>query len=131
MSFFDVNGEDLTDKEDKITLTWKNYEDIISDLIKTIPNKYEQVFGMPKGGLIPAFYISKHFNIPMIFNEDLISPKTLVVDDVADSGKDIFYYQHLDTAVIVLKPWCNITPKFYAIKTTSWVQFPYEIKNKH
>ncbi|MEM2937065.1 MAG: phosphoribosyltransferase [Candidatus Bathyarchaeia archaeon] len=63
--------------------------------------------------------------------------KVLVVDEVADTGKSLqLIKEHLvnsgaaevKIATVYYKPWSIITPDYYAKETSSWIVFPWEIK---
>ena len=63
--------------------------------------------------------------------------KVLVVDEVADTGKSLkLIKEHLintgaeevKIATIYYKPWSVIPPDYYVVKTSSWIIFPWEIK---
>jgi hypoxanthine phosphoribosyltransferase len=67
----------------------------------------------------------------------LIGRKVLIVDEVADSGKSLkLARKHVvelgatmvKVAVIYCKPTSTIIPDFFAVKTSRWIIFPWEIK---
>lgn len=68
---------------------------------------------------------------------DVKDKKVLVVDEVADTGKSLeLIKRHLldkgakdvKIATLYYKPWSIVMPDYYAAKTTSWIVFPWEIK---
>jgi len=52
-------------------------------------NNIKSVYGIPRGGVIPATIISYRQDIPLILNESDIDENTLIVDDIEDSGKTL------------------------------------------
>lgn len=63
--------------------------------------------------------------------------KVLVVDEVADTGKSLkLIKEHViergatevKTATVYYKPWSVIRPDYYEKETSSWIVFPWEIK---
>ena len=46
----------------------------------------KNIYAIPRGGLPLAVSLSHRLNLPIIMNETEISPQTLVVDDIFDSG---------------------------------------------
>jgi len=72
---------------------------------------------------------------PLTIN--IAGKKALLVDDVADTGESLklakTYLQQQDAleikaATLYQKPQSTTTPDFYEKQTTSWVVFPWEIK---
>jgi hypoxanthine phosphoribosyltransferase len=96
---------------------------------------YEAVFGIPAGGLVPAFIIAKELNLPLLslleFNEQKETKNILIVDDLIDSGGTIKKFKgdkNFDVAVIYKK---GKSPdgivKFYQEELPNeWVDFPHE-----
>ena len=117
----------------RINLT--SYHSSIIQLVESLPkNKYKNVYGIPRGGLIIATYISHYLNIPLINDKwsiDLVndSNKTLIVDDLVDTGESMKHYVEngFDTAVLFYKPRSIVKPTYYIHETMDWVVFPYEL----
>ena len=72
---------------------------------------------------------------PLTIN--IAGKKALLVDDIADTGESLklakTYLQQQDAleikaATLYQKPQSTTTPDFYEKQTTSWVVFPWEIK---
>jgi hypoxanthine phosphoribosyltransferase len=72
-------------------LSWEKFEhlaqklaQVISPLVKR--GEINRLYGIPRGGLVPAVRLSYILNIPIVeFSQ--ISETTLVVDDVLGSGR--------------------------------------------
>lgn len=122
-------------------IDWENLTLLVENLAYKIENSnlvIHDISGLPRGGLIPAVMLSHRLGIPM--SKGTISPNTLIVDDICDSGetfKNIFNrYQteynfpfYLRTACLHYKPHTSIfTPSFYSSEWISndWIIYPWE-----
>ncbi len=66
-----------------------NFEEIL-DCIDTLEKKidstkYSGIYGVPRGGLVPAVMLAHRLNIPIVESKD-ITNNTLFVEDIVDSG---------------------------------------------
>jgi len=116
---------------DKFSVSLSEYEKAVFDLIKMIPEgKYHFVYGVPRGGLLLAVYLSYQLDLSLIVDGKLggVKPsRVLVVDDCVDTGRTLMKYKNLyDTAVLYYKPWCVVVPTYYVLTTEGWPVFPYE-----
>jgi len=122
-------------------IDWHEIDSLIFRLVYQIKNsdlKFENIFGLQRGGLIPAVMLSHKLGIPMVKGN--IGPNTLIVDDICDSGEtlDEFVkkYQtlysfpfNLKTAVLHHKPHTScFEPTFYSEKWNKnvWLVYPWE-----
>lgn len=89
------------------------YRDIYEkcDAIKIESNK--KIFGIPKGGLIPAAIIASKNNGILV---DTPEESDIIIDDIVDSGATKGLYSKYGKQFISL----------YS-KTDSWIEFPWEI----
>ena len=128
---------------------WEEINDLVFRLFhKIITNsslfndlEIENIYGLPRGGLIPAVMLSHQLGIPMAKGD--IGPNTLIVDDICDSGetldKFVKKYQtlysfpfNLKTAVLHYKPHTScFEPTFNAKKwdKDDWLVYPWEAEN--
>ena len=98
----------------------------------------ENIYGIQRGGLIPAVMISHWLDIRM--GKGDIGPNTLIVDDICDSGETLdklvekyqtlySYPFNLKTAVLHYKPHTScFEPTLYAEKWNKnvWLIYPWE-----
>lgn len=121
----------------KMYLSWK----WVDEQINTIGDKLEGydlefVAGIPRGGLIPAVMMSHAFGIKYIsyssaklLSKDL-RDKTLVVDDISDTGVTMKEAEDLDflTAALALRSGTKTVPMFVGkqINNDDWLVFPWE-----
>jgi hypoxanthine phosphoribosyltransferase len=109
-------------------------EDIftLAEKIKDSGKKYKYVYGIPRGGLMVAVYLSHELEIELIM--DLMevvfeeNSDILIVDDLTDTGKTLKEYYQYDCAVLYKKPRSTVKPKFFIEETAddTWLVFPYE-----
>lgn len=110
-------------------ISWEEVEnlvDILSQNILKSGEKFDTIYGLPRGGLIPAVMLSHKTGIPYAAHGH-----ALVVDDICDSGKTLNTIQY-PTAVLHYKPHTSIIePTFYAHVWGSddWIVYPWEEKD--
>lgn len=120
-------------------MDWDWFDEACDDLTHEIKNskvKFESIYGIPRGGLVVAVRLSHLLDLPMIFDYQLIGPRTLVVDDIADSGgtlRNLYrVLSHLEpprSATLFTTPWTEFKPTFFVAEKTdkdSWLIFPWE-----
>jgi GTP cyclohydrolase I len=74
------------------------------------------------GGYPVAIEISKYSGIPI---DNKITPQSLIVDDLIDSGKTLSRFTN-DKAVLIVKNNRESEVTYYADKINEWVQFSWE-----
>jgi hypoxanthine phosphoribosyltransferase len=109
-------------------------EDIftLAEKIKDSGKKYKYIYGIPRGGLMVAVYLSHELEIELI--TDLIEvvfeeyKEILIVDDLTDTGRTLDDYLNYDCAVLYKKPRSTVKPKFFVeeMEDDIWLVFPYE-----
>lgn len=84
------------------------------------------IYGVPRGGLVPAVYLSHRLGIPLASSPDRPGD-TLVVDDILDTGST---YRRLSGAAayyVVLLARKALPKVIYGrIYDGPWVEFPWE-----
>jgi hypoxanthine phosphoribosyltransferase len=108
----------------------------LRSLKEPMDRDYTGVYGIPRGGLIPAVIISNLLNIPL-----LASPRDgcIVVDDIVDTGSTIkpYTFSHHDRKVTTVTIAQKTTAEFRAdlafteiTPDDGWVKFPWEGDHK-
>lgn len=121
---------------------WGEVEICIQQIIKDIEESgkiIKQITGLPRGGLIPAVYLSHRLDIPYIpihqLIDSLIIPKNkiLVVDDIVDSGETIsrIIDEKYLTASLHYRIGASHVPNFYGsvLHDQRWILYPWEKKD--
>jgi len=119
---------------EKLHITWEEIEELVDLLAKQIANSEKQIdyiFGLQRGGLIPAVLLSHKLGIPM--TKDPTLPHVLVVDDICDSGETFhefsLTYPNSIFACLHFKPYTSsFTPDFATNKffSDAWIVYPWE-----
>ena len=119
----------------KIFCEWDTIDDLVNTLAEGVDNNMDDIqyiHGLSRGGLIPAVMLSHKLNISYTPYPELFDPsKTLIIDDIADSGKTLQRYKEYQTAVLHYKPHTSsFVPDIWATKHTGdeWVIYPWESK---
>ena len=101
--------------ESKIILSWWDVDELVNKLCERIQEEFlpiDSVHGLKRGGLIPAVMVSHKLNLPY---NDVITPTTLVVDDICDSGVTLKDGPGIYTAVLHQKSHTScFTPNVWA-----------------
>ncbi len=120
--------------------TWQEFARDVEKMTAMLESKglistFKNVYGFPRGGLILAVCISHRLGIPLILDREQITEKTLIVDDIADTGKTL-YPLKIHYLLSSLKP--IIITLFYhrqslfapdiwlREKKDKWIHFPWE-----
>jgi uncharacterized protein len=125
-----VNDEEFT--PGRLFLSWEDVEDmvkVLAEVVRKAPVIVDSIYGIPRGGLIPATLLSHKLNIPMV---EVPTESTLVVDDIVDSGLTLSQYAKYSFACLVYKPLTShLIPTFFALNYVQdyWINFPWEEKN--
>lgn len=123
----------------KRIITWPKYISMVDTLIHQIissKKKFVNVFGPPRGGVIPAVIISHALNKTFLDNEgfQLTNKSVLIVDDIVDTSETMISYVKLCqswsvrclTASLFKHKDSPFVPNFFVEENDYWVQFPYE-----
>ena len=115
----------------KLHLTWQDIDELVDKLHKEIIKsgiKVEKIYGIPRGGLIPAVLLSHKMNIPL--TNYMYSKNVLIIDDICDSGQTLEeVLTDNPTAVLHYKPHTSIfKPTLYSeeFKNDDWIVYPWE-----
>ena len=119
---------------EKFYVTWDEIEELVDLLCSQIIKsgiQIEYIYGLQRGGLIPAVLLSHKLGIPMTQNPN--SPNILIVDDICDSGetfRELFkMYPKSKFACLHFKPHVShFNPDFSANKffSDAWLNYPWE-----
>ena len=124
-------------------ITWTDIDEAIEVLAKQIEDSkihYEVIYGLARGGLVPAVMLSHRLKIPMVLNMEEVwrlkvkNKNSLIVDDISDTGETLryFYDQKFDIATLFVREHTSkIKPKYSYknINHDNWLLFPWETKS--
>ena len=128
--------KDVNTKENSEEMSWMMFELLVHELADKIRKsnvRIQSVFGIARGGLTIAIRLSHMLNLSYSTYE-LISPRTILLDDISDSGRTLSVYKKTfplsPTATLIWKTTSIFKPDFYAIEKSDdrWVVFPWEMK---
>lgn len=111
------------------SITKINYQKLQSDInilaFKLDSSKYDGIYGIPRGGVIIGALLANKMGIQLV---DAPTSKTLIVDDLIDSGKTLKPYlkQGNDIAVLYRKPYSPFNTIYTVETINNWVEFPFE-----
>jgi hypoxanthine phosphoribosyltransferase len=143
-------------------LSWDDIQNLTERLAKKIEAsdyKPDLIVAVSRGGFDPARILCDQLTIrrlasvqleaydgmirrpePIVVlpvNADLRGQRTLLVDDVSDSGASLLKAkQHLvengadevKIATLHIKPWARFTPDYYVECVDEWVVYPWELR---
>lgn len=126
--------------------SWKEIEhlvDMIADSMKRVKEWKEfHIYGIPRGGLIPAVMLSHKLKLPFISSEfPHNSEPIFLIDDVNDTGKTFLknliavapYHDDIYVCSLYLKTHssCKGINTIYGqeVPNDVWVHFPWEEQN--
>lgn len=112
---------------------FKRDVDIIENEVKQRQWNLEYVYGPPRGGCLLAVFLSHRLNLTYLSTlaKKHIPEKTLIVDDVSDTGKTFKNIKNINkykTAAIFVKSGTIYYPHIY-VKTISkkfWIDYFWE-----
>lgn len=120
---------------EKKKISWKNIDNCINILAKKLKpyvkrGTINNVYGVIRGGIIPAIMLSHKLNINY---SEYVDKKTVIIDDIEDSGKTAEHHkeQYQNNFFVVLFNKRDVFDcDFYAKKENSkkWLVFPWEVK---
>lgn len=99
--------------------------DALAVMIIRSGHQYDSVYGVPRGGIPLAVALSKELKIPLV---ERLTEKTLVVDDLVDSGRTRLRFAKNDFACIHIKEHTplDLFPTFWLHKENCWINYFWE-----
>ena len=89
----------------------------------------DAVYGIPRGGLVLAPYLSHALNLPMYLPGVPPGKDVLIVDDNVITGESLELYAERGcmTAALIVNPLTRIVPTFLVRTSPDWPIFPWEV----
>lgn len=102
--------------------------------IKSVGKTYQNVFPVPRGGYYFGIAVAALLGVPIVAEKE-ITEKTLIVDDVIDSGKTRMQFSENDFACIHVKEDSpcvyNDQCTFTVYTTSEWIHYFWEGENSY
>ena len=110
----------------KLYISWDEYGVMLYNLEEKIEGTFDGVYGLPRGGLPIAVYMSHKLNLPLLFYP---TKNSLIVDDISDTGKTLQNLPNKKIATLFSTDWTITKPDWFVDKKLNkdeWIVFPYE-----
>ena len=91
-------------------------------------NEYDGIYGIPRGGLPIAVCLSHELDLPLLMYP---TDKSLVVDDISDTGKTLESHKNKAIATLYSTSWTKTKPLYFIkekLFKSDWIVYPWEIK---
>jgi uncharacterized protein len=117
---------------ESIKISWLEIDNAVDTICKEVETVFPEcsgIYGLPRGGLVPAVMLSHKLGLPLLAAP---AKNCLVVDDIADTGKTLQHYSECGykIATVFWKLKSIVKPDFYGIENRSvecpWLVFPWE-----
>ena len=118
--------------QQKYYYSWNELEEDIKKIAVWASGKsFSGIYGIPRGGLIPAVLLSHQIGIPLVFSKNEINSNMLIIDDMVDTGKTMGIIEKSlgfrPTVVsLFFEESALFVPDFFVRKKELWVVFPWE-----
>ena len=112
--------------------TWQQFDADCRKIAAWAKGKnFKNVYGIPRGGLPVAVKLSHLLDLPLTLDTKDITPRTLVAEDIVDTGKTIERLfrscgENIKVASLYVGPKTKTKPNFFVRKKKNWVLFPWE-----
>ena len=83
-------------------------------------------YPVPRGGYLLGIILADSLKLPVAGCKEAITDKTLIVDDLIDSGKTLSEFKDNDKAVLYVKHGKKKLATYYLHETDAWIKFPDE-----
>lgn len=117
--------------------TWSDVNDYLNEIASRVdPHDYSGVYGIPRGGLVLASWLSHKLYLPLLFAP---TKNCIIIDDICDSGETLLHYMrnssnpeannnyYITTMFYRENNEFKVVPDYYhSLKTDNWVVFPWE-----
>lgn len=119
----------------KFYVTWSEIEEYLNAVVEDIKNrdlKPTGIYGLPRGGLIFATWLSYKLDLPLLSHA---AKDCIIIDDIADTGRSLYHFvdnrTQFNKYYITTMYYVNdslVKPDFYykEKKVDDWIVYPYE-----
>jgi len=121
----------------RVHYSWQNFDDAVEVIANCVKAEghlqhVEQIYGIPRGGLVLAVKLSHRLKLPLALLEDVVAyGHTLIVDDISDSGETLGHIGKLATctATIHMVAGTAFIPDIWVEERAKdvWIVYPWEV----
>lgn len=106
-------------------LTYADVNDAVDQLVARLPEQPAGVYGVPRGGTVPAAMVAGKLGVPLL---DEPGPGCIIVDDLVDSGRTSERYLGRWFDALYRKSWSpsGAAGQALPVPGDAWVVFPWE-----
>jgi hypoxanthine phosphoribosyltransferase len=128
----------MIDTVKKQRFSWKEFDDAIEFIAQNLTKIRKKpiigVFGIPRGGLVPAVALSHRLDVPLVTKSNGEDGYIVIIDDISDTGTTFkkikssrdFCHGLLLTASIHYKPTSSFKPDVYYQEINNWIIYSWE-----
>jgi hypoxanthine phosphoribosyltransferase len=110
--------------------SWQEFGEDIDEIVEKLKSrviKIDGIYGLPRGGLPLAVSLSHALDVPLLLDGQACTTNTLIVDDIADTGKSLSYFEEHFIVTLFYHQDSTIKPDIWLRKKTDkWIVFPWE-----
>ena len=116
-------------------VSWNVIDEAVTDIafnIKNTNKDFKGVYGIPRGGLILAVMLSHKLDIPLIMSVDELDENSIIIDDIADTGKTLLDFVEYESYVVTIHEHEQslIKPDYSVLdKGDKWIVYPWETED--
>lgn len=121
-------------------ITWETIDKAVLSLTNQIKESgvnYEVIYGLARGGLVPAVMLSHSLKVPIVLNMEEVwrlkvkGKDVLIVDDISDTGETLKYFKDQNIDIATLYTRVHTTKTFarynaFEVNHDNWLMFPWE-----
>jgi len=109
--------------------SWLQFDKDVTEMVRRLRKtrkRFDGVWGPPRGGLPLAVMLSHALEIPFLLKSQ--SRRTLIVDDIADTGKSLrpFFGKNFIVTVFYHHQSLTVPDIWMREKRKKWIIFPWE-----
>ena len=114
----------------KVYISWNKLNSMVGSLVRKIKRsgeKFDGIYGIPRGGLPLAVMLSYRLDLPVLLYP---TKNTLVVDDISDNGFTLQRMKNKKIATLYSTAWTVTKPNWFVEMKKSekdWLVFPWEV----
>ena len=107
-------------------MSYKEFVNACKEIAKRVDrSRVKDVFGIPRGGLVLAVYLSYMLNLPLVTKP---SKDSLIADDIADTGQTLKPYKNYYIVTLYYHKQSIVIPDIWIHeKKDKWIKYPWEV----